>query len=90
MNHFTHKSLRGNDWRDFAIEVSHHIEKYTVPQYGDKGEDQCTDFTIQDFLTQIKKYCNRCGKNARLGQDKLDMMKIAHYAQMAYDKLDKE
>lgn len=80
-------SKRGADWQKFSEEIAIHIEQYTVPQYGDKGEDQCTEFTEQDFITQLKKYINRFGRNSRPGQDKLDLMKIAHYAQMLSEKL---
>lgn len=82
------KSERGKDWGNFAYRVLHHIETYTVPQYGDKGQDQCTEFTRQDFETQIKKYANRMGKNSRPGQDKLDLLKICHYAQMLHDLIE--
>ena len=78
-------TLRGGDWADFSFKVLDHIENYTVPQYGDKGSDQCTEFTRQDFETQIKKYANRMGKNSRPGQDKLDLLKICHYCQMLHD-----
>jgi len=81
-------SKRGEDWQKFSAEVFTHIEEYTVPQYGDKGEDQCTEFTEQDFITQLKKYINRFGRNSRTGQDKLDLMKIAHYAQMLSEKVE--
>lgn len=82
-------SLRGRDWRDFAIEVGYHIDNYTVPQYGDKGEDQVTEWSTADLIKQIQKYCGRFGRNSRPGQDKLDMMKVAHYAQMIFDKIEK-
>ena len=75
-------SDRGEDWLNFATDTLNHIENYTVPQYGDKGDDQYTDFTAQDFITQIKKYLNRYGKNSRPGQGHLDMLKCAHYIQM--------
>ena len=78
-------TLRGGDWADFSFKVLDHIENYTVPQYGDKGSDQCTEFTRQDFETQIKKYANRMGKNSRPGQDRLDLLKICHYCQMLHD-----
>ena len=81
-------SERGLDWEEFSVKVYNHIENYTVPQYGDKGEDQCTEFTRQDFETQIKKYANRMGKNSRPGQNKLDLLKICHYAQMLYDLIE--
>ena len=81
-------SKRSFDWLDFSGVVLDHIEAYTVPQYGDKGEDQCTEFTRQDFETQIKKYANRMGKNSRPGQDRMDLLKICHYAQMLHDLIE--
>lgn len=81
-------STRAVDWVVFSNQVAEHIEKYTVPQYGDKGSDQCTEFTRQDFETQIKKYANRMGKNSRPGQDRLDLLKICHYAQMLHDLIE--
>ena len=85
-----YKSKRGEDWVEFSFKVVNHIDEYTVPQYGDKGEDQCTEFTRQDFETQIKKYANRMGKNSRPGQDKLDLLKICHYAQMLHDLIEEQ
>ena len=81
-------SKRGFEWLDFSGVVLDHIEAYTVPQYGDKGSDQCTEFTRRDFETQIKKYANRMGKNSRPGQGKLDLLKICHYAQMLHDLIE--
>lgn len=81
-------SYRGSDFASFTFKVIDHIYNYTVPQYGDKGGDQCTNFTRQDFETQIKKYANRMGKNSRQGQDKLDLLKICHYCQMLYDLIE--
>lgn len=81
-------SERGLDWEEFSGKVFEHVENYTVPQYGDKGQDQCTKFTRQDFETQIKKYANRMGRNSRPGQDKLDLLKICHYAQMLHDLIE--
>ena len=83
-------SLRADEWLTFSKKVYHHIENYTVPQYGDLGEDQCTEFTPSDFITQMKKYLNRFGKNSREGQQELDMLKIAHYACMLHSKITKE
>lgn len=85
---FRSLSKRGDDWANFSAAVITHIEDYTVPQYGDKGVDQCTEFTITDFQTQIKKYANRMGKNSRPGQDKLDLLKICHYCQMLHDLIE--
>lgn len=80
-------SLRAIEWLEFSAHVLNHIETYTVPQYGDKGEDQCTEFSESDFITQMKRYLNRYGKNAREGQQQLDLLKIAHYACMLSAKL---
>jgi hypothetical protein len=67
-----------------AKKVSSHIEDYTVPQYGDKNNDQASDYEPEEFILQIKRYIARFGKNSRPGQDELDLLKIAHYAQMTY------
>lgn len=77
-------SLRGDDWLEFSAAVLQHIEHYTVPQYGDKGNDLASEYTVVQCVQQIKKYAARAGSNQRGGQDLLDLLKIAHYAQMAY------
>ena len=77
---------REREWLEFSENVEKHCIEYTVPQYGEKGDDQVTDWSIEDLITQIKKYCHRYGNNARPGQEHLDFMKIAHYACMAYWK----
>ena len=79
-------SVRAIQWKDFCFEVESHIEKYTVPQYGDAGEDNVTSWTAEDCLKQVEKYYKRRGKNSRAGQDKLDLLKMAHYIQMAWTK----
>lgn len=83
-------SLRGDEWSEFAMEVIDHIDNYTVPQYGDKNEDTANDYTAQQCIDHIKRYANRHGKNSRPGQEKLDLLKIAHYAQLAHSKLQEE
>ena len=82
-----HKSRRLQDWEAFSAAVAEHIATYTTSQYGDKGDDQCTDYTCKECVTQTKKYCDRHGKNMRYNQDALDLIKGAHYLQMAWDKL---
>lgn len=79
-------SLRGQDFCKFADKVIEHIECYTVPQYGDKGEDQVTGYTAEDCIKQAQKYMARYGRNARPGQQELDFIKGAHYMQLAYTK----
>jgi hypothetical protein len=83
-----HMSNRYNMWEDFAKSVGDHVESYTVPQYGDYPNDQLTEWDLNDIATTIKRYANRIGKNARGEEDgKLDMMKIAHYASVAWHKM---
>lgn len=79
-------SLRGDDFLKFGAKVFEHIENYTVPQYGDKGSDQCTEYTAEDCVKQAQKYLSRFGRNSREGQQELDFKKAAHYIQMAHDK----
>jgi hypothetical protein len=79
-------SKRGLDFYVFCESVLGHIETYTVPQYGDKGEDQCTGYTAEDCVKQAMKYMSRFGRNSREGQQELDFKKVAHYIQMAHDK----
>jgi hypothetical protein len=83
-------SKRGDDWKGFAEQVHNHIENYTVPQYGDKGEDQATEYGAGEHVLQAKRYLARFGKNTRPGQEVLDLIKTAHYCQMAAMELIKE
>lgn len=80
-------SKRGREWVGFSTLVLAHIETYTVPQYGDAGEDLCTNYTPEYCVSQIEKYVKRFGKNVRGEQQLLDLSKIAHYAQMAFSKI---
>ena len=86
---FPEPSKRAYDWREFALKVEGHIEDYTVPQYGDKGVDQCTDYDERDFKKQINKYANRLDSNMRgTVEAKRDLLKICHYAQMLHDLIE--
>lgn len=78
---------RTKDWNEFATKVADHIENYTVPQYGDAPNDNVESWSAQDCIAQVQKYAARFGTNQRAGQEELDLMKIAHYAQLAHDKL---
>ncbi len=80
-------SERGKEWLAFSAMVLSHIENYTVPQYGDKGEDLATEYTPEYCVSQVEKYAKRYGKNQRYGQEISDIIKMAHYAQMAHAKL---
>lgn len=77
-------------WQIFSDIVAKHIREYTIPQYGDTGDDLATDYSFEDCMRAIKKYIARAGKNVRPDQDELDCLKIAHYAQMAYNILHTE
>ena len=81
-----YKGIRTAEWLEFAYKVADHIENYTIPQYGDKGKDQATDWSIDHCIEQTKKYANRFGKNQRPGQEMLDFMKGCHYLQLAATK----
>lgn len=81
---------RVQEWLAFAKQVADHIEHYTIPQYGDAPDDQVAGWTAEHCANQISKYATRFGSNARAGQDRLDMLKIAHYACLAVAKMDAE
>lgn len=78
---------RTKDWNAFAAKVADHIESYTVPQYGDAPNDNVESWSAQDCIAQVQKYAARFGNNQRTGQEELDLMKIAHYAQLAMGKM---
>lgn len=78
---------RTKDWNEFAAKVADHIENYTVPQYGDAPNDNVESWSAQDCIAQVQKYAARFGNNQRTGQEELDLMKIAHYAQLVMGKL---
>lgn len=82
-------SVRGKEFEDFSGDVIKHIENYTVPQYGDSPNDLVEEWTVQQCIDSAKKYLARHGRNQREGQDELDLIKAAHYIQIAYTKLKK-
>ena len=84
---------RIEDWKKFSSKVEDHIINYTIPQY--QSEDDKTDqvgiWTSDDCIKAINKYIARFKKGQRGNIEQLrDMLKIAHYAQFAYDKLKQE
>ena len=79
-------SQRGKNWIEFSSDVLLHIENYTIPQYGDKGEDQISEWDVEDCLKAVKKRIARYGRNSRDGQQKLDFLKMAHEIQIAFEK----
>lgn len=78
-------TYRGSEWLQFAKAVQDHIDRYTVPQYGDGPTDQVEEFSVGDIATSIKRYANRMGTNARGDAEaERDLLKIAHYACIAW------
>lgn len=77
-------SQRGQDWIRFSEKVLNHIEEYTVPQYGDKGDDHITECSVPICLDHAKKYVSRYGRQSREGQQTLDFLKMAHWTQCAF------
>lgn len=81
------RSNRSIEWSEFSAIVDDHIEGYTVPQYGDYPNDSVAEWSAHDCETQIKKYVTRIGSNQRGFDDQqLDLLKIAHYACLVYNK----
>lgn len=82
-------SSREKEWDEFEVIASSHIVNYANLQFGDKGEDQVTDWSKEDILKQIRKYALRNTNENRRGRLEVlrDMLKIAHYACMLFWKL---
>lgn len=80
---------RIKEWRKFDEQVEKHIEQYTKVQYGDAaGEEQIEQMTVEGIKVKLDYYIKRMGKGARGPKEELrDMLKIAHFAQFAYDKI---
>lgn len=81
-------SVRRFMWEVFSGIVQMHIEEYTIPQYGDYPDDNLASFSAEDCFTNISRYAARLKSNSR-GEDETlsDLLKIAHYASVAYLKL---
>ena len=80
---------RLKDWQQFSDQVEKHIVQYTIPQYQDNDAetDQIGIWTVEDCINAIKKYVARAGTELRGPvESQRDLLKIAHYAQFAYDK----
>lgn len=76
------------NWTDFSQKVKEHIETYVQKQYGnsiDTGNDLVTKNGPEYCINAIKRYCDRFGSSARGNvEQERDILKIAHYAQLAY------
>ena len=82
-------SKRAIEFMIFSQIVTEHINNYTVPQYGDAPDDQVAKWTPEQCMDSIKRYVNRfkTGRRGRL-EGLRDMLKIAHFACLIFDKLD--
>lgn len=84
-------SIRGDNWVEFAANVHEHVENYTVAQFGDYPDDNIETMTAEECIKQVRKYVERFGRNQRGQEDQLrDMLKIAHYASFAWEKIRRE
>lgn len=79
-------SEREKQWVEFSERVATHLREYTVPQYGDVGDDEITNYSTETCVEQVKKYAKRYGSQSRDGQQELDFVKMAHYIQCAWEK----
>ena len=80
-------SLREREMLEFGGLLCEHVGDYTVPQYGDKGEDNVTNWSARDCEKQIEKYVKRFATGQRgFESSQQDLMKIAHYACLTYNK----
>lgn len=85
-----HKKLNPNEAADFKHCVANHIEHYTVPQYGDAPDDNVETWKSEDCRKAIVKYLNRFNTNQRgVEEQKRDILKMAHYLQLYYLKVNK-
>ena len=76
------------EWRVFAARVEDHIRTYTVEQYGDYPNDQVESWTPEQCKESMQRYLNRFAKGLRGKKEDLrDMLMIAHYACLAYNKM---
>lgn len=81
-------SLREVEFYHFAMVVQGHIDKYTIPQYGDAPTDQVEEWTPSQCMDSVKRYANRIDSNSRGRLESLrDMAKIAHFAAMSFYKM---
>jgi len=81
-------TIRRDHFKAFASVVEKHIDNYTVLQYGDAPNDQVQDWTPTQCMDCVKRYANRIESNRRGRVEVLrDMLKIAHFACLAFGKL---
>lgn len=79
-------SAKINNWLGFAVRVRNHIRDYVLPQYGDNTAPDLA-YTADDCIKHAQRYLARFGRQSRDGEELLDLMKAAHWIQIAHDKL---
>ena len=80
-------SKREREMLEFGGLLCEHVGDYTVPQYGDMGEDNVTNWSSRDCEVQIEKYVKRFKSNQRGFEEmQRDLKKICHYACLAHNK----
>jgi hypothetical protein len=79
-------SNRVAEWDEFSAMVREHIAEYTVKQYGDYPNDQATSWSAEMCAKTGAKYGARFNTNQRSNQTLLDMIKMAHWACLAWRK----
>ena len=80
---------RLTQWDQFDQQLRRHILRYTLAQYSNpEGNEQVDSFTVEDCWREIQRYYNRRRASVRGPVEQLrDAIKVAHYAQIIYDKL---
>lgn len=84
---------RLRQWERFTFQMYKHIKQYAEKQYksNDEKKDLVNAYDSKECVKAIEKYVARFGSGARGPKEQMrDMLKIAHYAQFAYDRLKTE
>jgi len=80
-------SKREWEMLQFGGLMCEHVGEYTVPQYGDLGEDNVTNWSSRDCEVQIEKYVKRFKSNQRgFEEAQRDLKKICHYSAICHNK----
>lgn len=77
-------------WEIFSKKVSEHIETYVVPQYGDYPDEHIGSMTLEQIKGKLSSYVARMGKvqvNGGFERAIRDMLKMAHFACYAIEKM---
>lgn len=81
-------SKRETEFFHFANIVLGHIDRYTIPQYGDAPSDEVESWSAEQCVLAIQKYTKRFPVAQRGRLELLrDLVKIAHFACLAFGKV---